>query len=125
MPKWDVTFDVRLNSTNPEIVRLLERARALSSVIRDIPIPPGIQHQLDALNILRAVRGTTGIEGVELEEAQVKQIIESPPSKRVLPKTQNIMASETLSITSLMTAFSLEVKRPRTYAGIRVGRDGD
>ena len=85
MPAWDVRFDTRVYVTSPEIVTAAARIDALAGVIRNIPIPPGIQSKIDALNILRAVRGTTGIEGIELSDEEVARIMRSPPTKRVLP----------------------------------------
>jgi len=88
MPAWDVRFDTRVYVTSPEIVTAAARIDALAGVIRNIPIPPGIQSKIDALNILRAVRGTTGIEGIELSDEEVARIMRSPPTKRVLPASR-------------------------------------
>ncbi len=88
MPAWDVRFDTRVYVTSPEIVTAAARIDALAGVIRNIPIPPGIQSKIDALNILRAVRGTTGIEGIELSDEEVAKIMRSPPTKRVLPASR-------------------------------------
>ena len=71
MPKWDVTFETRIHLTSPEVVTAVAKIDALAAVIRNIPIPPGVQDKIDALNILRAIRGTTGIEGIELSEEEV------------------------------------------------------
>lgn len=75
MPQWEVRFDLRVDTANAELVRLLAHAEALASVIRRIPIPPPVRARLDALNILRAVRGTTGIEGSDLTEDEVAQVL--------------------------------------------------
>lgn len=45
MPKWDVHFDMRVRVDAPEVVRLAARASALASMIRGIPIPPGVQEK--------------------------------------------------------------------------------
>ncbi len=39
MPSWNVRFDLAIDLARPELLRLVERAHALSSVIREIPIP--------------------------------------------------------------------------------------
>ncbi len=78
MPSWNVRFDLSIDLGRPELLRLVERAHALSSVIRGIPIPPYLQIELDTMNIVRAVRGTTAIEGAQVSAAEVRQIIESP-----------------------------------------------
>ena len=85
MARWAVNFDMRVQADRYDIVSLVARAHALATVIRGIPIPPGLQRKIDALNILRAVRGTTGIEGTELTETEVLQVMESP-GEHVLPK---------------------------------------
>jgi Fic family protein len=78
MPSWEVHFGLTVDFSNPEVLRLIERAHALSAVIREIPIPPYLQVQLDTMNIVRAVRGTTAIEGAQVSPAEVQQIIEAP-----------------------------------------------
>ena len=84
MPTWDVHFEMHVDTTAPDIVTASAKVEALAAVIRDIPIPPGVQARIDALNILRAVRGTTGIEGIELSEDEVERVIAAPPKKRTL-----------------------------------------
>jgi Fic family protein len=60
------------------MVRLVERAHALAAVIQEIPIPPYLQLHLNAMNIMRAVRGTTAIEGAQVSVTEVEKIMESP-----------------------------------------------
>lgn len=86
MPAWAVSFETRVSVTASDIITAAVRVEALAGVIRDIPIPPGVQSRIDALNILRAVRGTTGIEGIELSEDEVEQIIAAPAGTQALAK---------------------------------------
>lgn len=79
---------MRVATTNPGIVQLVANVHAFSKVIRSIPLPPGVQAHLDALNIMRAIRGTTGIEGTELSEDEVLQIMSTPKNKKVLSKSR-------------------------------------
>ena len=68
MPYWHVHFGLKVGLSDPELVKLVERAHALSSVIREIPIPPYLQRALDTVNILRAVRGNDrnrGFSGID------------------------------------------------------------
>lgn len=102
MPKWDVTFDIRLQTTHPSVIDCLSRARAYSSVIRNIPITPRTKRKIDALNILRAVRGTTGIEGTELTEKEVRQIMEAAPGNNVLPQNRSREEQEARNAQQLM-----------------------
>lgn len=87
MPGWDVRFDLHINLSAPELVRGVAEAQALASVIRDIPIPPHAQRELDTVNILRAVRGTTAIEGADASPEEVRRIMESP-DRPVLPPSR-------------------------------------
>ena len=89
MPRWDVSFDLRVGIDDPDIVRALARIEAMASVVRGIPIPPGAQRRIDRLNILRAVVGTTGIEGTELTDDEVDRIMSASPDERVLPPSRH------------------------------------
>lgn len=88
MPRWDVHFEMRVNTEDPEMLRLLVKVDAMASVIRDIPIPPYVQSRLDNLNMVRAVRGTTGIEGTEVSEEEVEEILLTPAGQQVLPRNR-------------------------------------
>lgn len=88
MPRWDVHFDLNIDLSNTNLVGLMAKAHALAEVIREIPIPPYLQMRLDAVNIMRAVRGTTAIEGAEVSTQEVRKILESP-RRRVLPKSRS------------------------------------
>jgi Fic family protein len=110
MPKWDVTFDTRVYPTSPEVVTAVAKIDALAAVIRNIPIPPGVQNKIDALNILRAIRGTTGIEGIELSEEEVAKIMRSPPTKRALPASREREEKEVRNA-ELVMQFVVEAVR--------------
>lgn len=103
MPRWDVNFDMRVDNQNSEIVSRIAMAHALAAVIRDIPIPPRVKDTLDALNILRAVRGTAGIEGAELTEDEVREIMQSPRRKGVLPPNRSREEQEARNAQKVMS----------------------
>ncbi|OGO22325.1 MAG: hypothetical protein A2Z28_02065 [Chloroflexi bacterium RBG_16_51_9] len=86
MTSWNVHFKVHVFAEDREIVDLVAQCHALAPVINNIPITPRREKKIDHLNILRAIRGTTGIEGARLTEEEVRLIMDSPRSKRVLPK---------------------------------------
>jgi Fic family protein len=75
MPQWSVRFDLHVDVDAPDVVRLVAEVESLARVIRGVPIPPSVRARLDALNILRAVRGTTGIEGSDLSEEEVREVL--------------------------------------------------
>ena len=110
MPLWDVTFDTHLNVSLPDIVTAVARAEAMASVIRGLPLSPAVQQKIDALNIMRAVRGTTGIEGTEISEEEVAEIIASPETSRVLPDSRAREEKEARNAAAV-TSFVVEVVR--------------
>lgn len=85
MPAWDVRFDLHIDWTDQELLRAVYESQALASVINGIPLPPAIRRNIDRLNIVRAVRGTTGLEGSDLSEAEVAQVLQNPSDAQVLP----------------------------------------
>jgi len=111
MPRWNVDFDPYLDNGDPEIVHRVAMTYAYARVIRDIPIPPSVKAKLDALNILRAVRGTTGIEGIELTEDEVRQIMESPRKKPVLPPNRSREEQEARNAQKVMFYVVKELTR--------------
>lgn len=113
MPRWDVTFDVRLDVASPDVVTAVARAEALARVIRDVPITPDVQRKLDRLNILRAVRGTTGIEGAELTEDEVDLIMSTPPGERVLPASREREEKEARNAEEVMSFVAEEIEPDR------------
>jgi len=111
MPRWDVHFNTRVGDNSPEILRLVSKAHALAGVIASIPIPPGTQEKIDALNILRAVRGTTGIEGSELTDEDVQRIMDAPSSKRVLGESRQREEQEARNAEELMRHVASQLLR--------------
>ena len=111
MPRWDVNFNMSLDDQHHEIISFVARSHALEGVIRDIPILPSIKRRLDALNILRAVRGTTGIEGIELTEDEVRQVMESPHKRPVLPPNRSREEQEARNAQKVMSYVVKELNR--------------
>lgn len=115
MPTWNVVFDVRVQVDAPEMVRDIAQIHALAGVIRGIPIPPSVQSNLDKLNIMRAVRGTTGIEGTELSEEEVGLILEAPPDRPVLSGGREREEQEVRNADRLMAYVAERIERnPRS-----------
>ena len=113
MPKWNVNFNMRVDTTHPTILQYVANVHAFSRVIRNIPLPPGVQDRLDALNIMRAIRGTTGIEGTELSPEEVLKIMDSPKRVKVLPKARRRDEQEARNANVLMRYISrILVKDP-------------
>jgi Fic family protein len=109
VPEWDVSFDLRVDVQDPEIVSAAATVEALASVIRGIPIPPAVVNKIDGLNILRAVRGTTGIEGTELTEQEVAEIMSAPPHQPVLPAARQRAEQEARNAKRVMQFVASKV----------------
>ncbi len=84
MPGWSVHFNLVADMSDPAMLEWLVSAKSLARTIREIPVPPHVQRRLHALNIVRAVRGTTGIEGTDLSEDEVSRVLASPADRPVL-----------------------------------------
>ncbi len=82
--QWQVTFDLRVNLSDEELLRNIYRAAAISEVTQQIPLKPAVRLRLNRLNIIRAVQGTTGIEGSDLSEEEVERVLDAPEGKPVL-----------------------------------------
>ncbi len=85
MLRWDPHFKVRIRTDDPRLIRAVERSRAISEVIRQIPVANSVRDRLNALNIARAVRGTTGIEGTEISEDEAMAVLAADLDQPVLP----------------------------------------
>lgn len=88
MARWTIDFNLRVDLTDEELLRLALKAEAISQVTRGIPISPFRREVLHRLNILRAVRGTTGIEGSDLTEEEVGVVLQSKGTGQVLPRAR-------------------------------------
>lgn len=110
VPTWDITFSTHVDATAPDIVAATAKIEALAAVIRGIPIPPRVQSKIDALNIIRAVRGTTGIEGSELSEDEVERIISSP-DERALPEAREREEQEARNAATVMEFVAETIRK--------------
>ena len=115
MPTWEVDFNCRLNLQDPDIVASIAKVDALAKVIHGIPLPPAIQHHIDSLNILRAVRGTTGIEGTEVSETEVMAIMQATPQHQVLSEARHRAEQEVRNAQLVMQFVAWSLKQQPTY----------
>ncbi len=88
MPQWDIHFNVRVRAGDPRLVRAVERSRAIAETIRGIPVTASVRRRLNALNIARAVRGTTAIEGTRISEDEALAVLAAAPDRPVLPTSR-------------------------------------
>lgn len=92
--RWQVVFDPKLD---PRFISyLVNRIDAFAQFLREMPMAPGEREELDRLNVIRAIRGTTGIEGNRLDEEQIEEVLirhdDTPPSL----EEQEVMNAESV-----------------------------
>lgn len=80
--RWKVVFDPKLD---PRFLSfIVNRIDAFAQFLKEMPMAPGEREELDRLNIIRAIRGTTGIEGNRLDEERIEEVLtrhnDTPPS---------------------------------------------
>lgn len=102
MPAWQVHFRLNVDLSDEALLKATYQAQALARVIHDIPLPPETRAQLNRMNIIRAVRGTTGIEGSDLTEDEVREVLASPEG-RVLPRAREREEREVRNASRVMT----------------------
>lgn len=75
--RWNVVFDPGLNELDKPVLRSLIEIEAYKKSVLKLPLPPRMRREIDQLNIVRQIKGTTGIEGNTLSEREIGQIISS------------------------------------------------
>ena len=101
MPRWNVNFQMRLDQNSPELVALVQVIHAIAELVKALPLPPAVDTRLNALNIARAVAGTTGIEGSTLTVNEVEQILGNP-GREVLPPAREREVAEARNAEEVM-----------------------
>ena len=85
MPGWPIHFKVSVRTADPRLIRAVERSRTLAETLRGIPVSTGVRERLNALNVARAVQGTTALEGTRISEAEALAVFNAAPDRPVLP----------------------------------------
>ena len=107
MPSWEVHFRIRLDSGDVALNRALARAQARADVLRDIPLPPGVQVRLHRLNALRAAGRTIGSEEIDLSDSELESIAEAPDGNLVLPPSGHDQEREARNSYEVMRFISM------------------
>ncbi|MEE8046097.1 MAG: Fic family protein, partial [Dehalococcoidia bacterium] len=118
MPRWNVNFDVKVNTESASLRNSLARVSATARLSREIPLPPGADRRLNSMNIMRAVRGTTGLEGADLTEQEVADIIASE-SEQILPEIRGREEHEARNANRVMEYVANNAGEQLTEAHIR------
>lgn len=76
--EWEIAFNPQLGDLNNEIWRLTIEIEAYKRSTLRLPLPPQMRKQINQINIVRHIKGTTGIEGNTLTEEEITRIITKP-----------------------------------------------
>ncbi len=76
----NIVFEPRLERFDPDILEAIVEIEAYRRSIMKLPIPPRMRAELNRLNIVRQIKGTTGIEGNTLTEEEIDRIVEAVES---------------------------------------------
>lgn len=76
--EWEIAFNPQLGELNNEIWRLIIEIEAYKRSTLRLPLPPQMREQINQINIVRQIKGTTGIEGNTLTEEEITKIITKP-----------------------------------------------
>jgi Fic family protein len=77
MQNWTLDFSTPVDTADRALNRALAQTATLVEAIKGVPLPPSAQRRLDAVNVMRAVRGTIGIGAPDLREADVFELLAS------------------------------------------------
>lgn len=80
MARWTVTFDPNIQWT--DFAEAIVNIEAYKRSTMKLPLPPDFAAQLDRLNIVRQVKGTTGIEGNTLSKERIEELVEADTDGR-------------------------------------------
>lgn len=75
MSYWKIKYDAGIDLLDPELVALNAKIDTLKDALSKAPLTSRLQAELNRLQIIHQVKGTTGIEGNTLSEEAVEEII--------------------------------------------------
>lgn len=90
MATWPVTFRPEVDTSDRQLLSIIVEIEAYRRSVLKIPLPPAFKRELDRINIVRQIRGTTAIEGNTLTEEQVSQLLDKGgPKNKVEQEAMN------------------------------------
>ena len=81
MSYWKIKYEAGIDPDDPELVTLNAKINAFKDALSRAPQTSQYHAELDRLQIIRQVRGTTGIEGNMLSEQAVEAVIRGQTPK--------------------------------------------
>ena len=81
MSYWKIKYDAGINLLDPELAALNARIDTLKDALSKAPLTAQLNAELNKLQIIHQVKGTTGIEGNTLSEEAVEEVIRDQTPK--------------------------------------------
>lgn len=81
MPYWKIKYNANIDFSDPELAALNAKIDTLKDILSRVPLTAGLHDELNKLQIIHQVRGTTGIEGNTLSEHAVEEVIREKAPK--------------------------------------------
>ena len=81
MSYWKIKYDASIDLLDPELAALNARIDTLKDALSKAPLTAQLNAELNKLQIIHQVRGTTGIEGNTLSEEAVEEVIRDQAPK--------------------------------------------
>lgn len=75
MSYWKIKYNAGIDFSDPELAALNAKINTLKDILARVPLTVGLHDDLNKLQIIHQVRGTTGIEGNTLSENAVEEVI--------------------------------------------------
>lgn len=78
---WKIKYDAAIDFTDPELAALNAKIDTLRDVLSRAPLTAQLHDEINRLQIIHQVRGTTGIEGNTLSENAIEAVLEKQSPK--------------------------------------------
>ncbi|MEA4869263.1 MAG: Fic family protein [Christensenella sp.] len=81
MSYWKIKYDAAIDFNDPELAALNAKIETLRGVLSRAPLTAQLHDEINRLQIIHQVRGTTGIEGNTLSENAVEEVLRKQAPK--------------------------------------------
>ena len=81
MSYWKMKYDSGIDFSDPELAALSAKIDVLRDVLSKVPLTAQLHDEINRLQIIHQVRGTTGIEGNTLSENAIEEVLKKQAPK--------------------------------------------
>ncbi|MDP2872012.1 MAG: Fic family protein [Bacillota bacterium] len=120
MPRWDIVFDPKIDTRHPDTVKLSVEIEAFRRSVLKIPVQPALRRELDRMNIVRQIKGTTGLEGNPISEERIDKLMMEGPNK--YGAEGRVLSPEEREVVNVQRALSFISRHVRDNPGSLVSQ---